>query len=361
MEKIYIYNGQETNYIITSDGKVFNRKTKKELKGTYSRNEYHSVQLTINGKPKSFMTHRLVAEMFCDNPNNYEIVDHIDRNKHNNDYTNLRWVNDFSNANNREKININYYEEKYLTNFKEKEWKRYKDTNYWVNEKGQIINKKTLRFLNGSFRNGYIRISMPKGKKESLHLIIWEAFNGKIPEGAVIDHIDGNRANNALSNLRLVSQSENIKNSHENGHEGDVKVKQYSLTGEYIKMYPSMKAASEEYGMSRETVRQAANRHGSGAGYFWIREDDDITIEELLKITKTGKPKKTYIGVTQYNLKGEKINHFNSIAAAARSVDCNSSTIKRAADNYRPTQGYIWVLDTQKFEDFKNILALKTL
>ena len=173
--------------------------------------------------------------------------------------------------------------------------------------------------------------------------------------------IDGNRLNNTLLNLRLVSQSENVKNSHENGHKGDVKVKQYSLTGKYIKTYPSMKAASEEFDMSRETIRQAANRHGSGAGYFWIREDDDITIEELLKITKTGKPKKTYIGVTQYNLEGKKINHFDSIAAAARSINCSSSTIKRAADNYRPTQGYIWVLDTQKFEDFKNILALKTL
>ena len=71
MEKIFIYNNQETNYIITSDGKVINRKTNKELKGTLARNEYKSVQLTIEGKPKSFMVHRLVAQMFCDNPNHY--------------------------------------------------------------------------------------------------------------------------------------------------------------------------------------------------------------------------------------------------------------------------------------------------
>lgn len=35
--------------------------------------------------------HRAVAELFIDNPNNYSDVDHIDGNKHNNHYTNLRW------------------------------------------------------------------------------------------------------------------------------------------------------------------------------------------------------------------------------------------------------------------------------
>ena len=108
MEKVYIYNGQETNYIIASDGRIFNKKTKRELNGAYLRNGYHSVQLMIDGKPKSFMTHRLVAEMFCDNPNNYEIVEHIDRNKYNNNYTNLRWVDNSTNMLNINNIDLNH-------------------------------------------------------------------------------------------------------------------------------------------------------------------------------------------------------------------------------------------------------------
>lgn len=35
--------------------------------------------------------HRLVAEAWIPNPNNYETVDHLDRNKHNNSVDNLRW------------------------------------------------------------------------------------------------------------------------------------------------------------------------------------------------------------------------------------------------------------------------------
>lgn len=44
------------------------------------------------------------------------------------------------------------------------------------------------------------------------HRFIWEAFNGEIPEGMEIDHINTNRSDNRLENLRLVSSSENKRN-----------------------------------------------------------------------------------------------------------------------------------------------------
>ena len=354
MEKIFIYNNQETNYIITSDGRVINRKTNKELKGTLARNEYRSVQLTIEGKPKSFMVHRLVATMFCDNPNNYEIVDHIDRNKYNNDYTNLRWVDNSTNALNVDNRNftknINNID---LDNLDLSQWIKVKrNPQYMVSKDGQIINTKTKRILKGSIRNGYIRINIQE-KWESLHRLIWESFNDTLLEKEqIIDHIDGNRLNNKLSNLRLVTQSENVLNGHINGHNGDISVKQYDLQGNYITTYFSMKAAAEAVNKTKDAVRSAANRHGTCAGYFWIREDDDISIKELIKTTKANKPKKNYIGVTQYSLDGKKIAYFSSLKAAAREVGCADSTIKRAADNYRPGKGFIWVLDTQKIEDF---------
>lgn len=43
------------------------------------------------------------------------------------------------------------------------------------------------------------------------HRIIWTMANGRWPEED-IDHIDGNRLNNAISNLRSVSRQENTKN-----------------------------------------------------------------------------------------------------------------------------------------------------
>lgn len=43
------------------------------------------------GKRKDFKAHRLVAEYFIDNPNDYPIVNHIDGNKANNHIENLEW------------------------------------------------------------------------------------------------------------------------------------------------------------------------------------------------------------------------------------------------------------------------------
>lgn len=48
-------------------------------------------------------------------------------------------------------------------------------------------------------RDGYILVN---GKRQ--HRLIWEAHNGKIPDGMHIHHIDENKQNNAIENLQLV-------------------------------------------------------------------------------------------------------------------------------------------------------------
>lgn len=57
----------------------------------------------------------------------------------------------------------------------------------------------------------YWQISYGK-KRYFSHNVIWEMLFGEIPEGMVIDHIDGNGLNNNPENLRLVTASVNQKN-----------------------------------------------------------------------------------------------------------------------------------------------------
>lgn len=57
-------------------------------------NKYYSrsvVKLTKDNKTKDFKVHRLVAEAFIPNPNNYRVVNHIDGNPLNNNAENLEW------------------------------------------------------------------------------------------------------------------------------------------------------------------------------------------------------------------------------------------------------------------------------
>lgn len=58
--------------------------------------------------------------------------------------------------------------------------------------------------------NGYIHFSVD-GKKYGAHRLAWLFVHGEMPPGD-IDHIDGNRANNAIANLRSVDRSTNLEN-----------------------------------------------------------------------------------------------------------------------------------------------------
>ena len=64
-------------------------------------------------------------------------------------------------------------------------------------------------------KDGYIRIRLCKNGKEKkflLHRLVYEAYNGEIPENLCIDHINNDRQNNNIKNLRLATYSENSHN-----------------------------------------------------------------------------------------------------------------------------------------------------
>lgn len=76
------------------------RKQPKILKPYLDNDGYEIIRLSKNNKSRAFKVHRLVAIYFLDNINNKLVVDHIDTNKRNNNYTNLRWVTNKENSNN---------------------------------------------------------------------------------------------------------------------------------------------------------------------------------------------------------------------------------------------------------------------
>ncbi|MFM5231688.1 HNH endonuclease [Aeromonas media] len=59
--------------------------------------------------------------------------------------------------------------------------------------------------------NGYL-IAGYQRKDYYVHRIIWEIHNGPIPDGYMIDHIDGDRSNNHIENLRLATRKQNGMN-----------------------------------------------------------------------------------------------------------------------------------------------------
>lgn len=69
--------------------------------------------------------------------------------------------------------------------------------------------------LNGKFagrvmNKGYIQIKID-GKLYSAHRLVWLWVYGEFPPG-MIDHVDGVRTNNVVSNLRVVTNQQNQQN-----------------------------------------------------------------------------------------------------------------------------------------------------
>ena len=63
-------------------------------------------------------------------------------------------------------------------------------------------------------QDGYWKICL-FGKLYMAHRLIWRMHHPRGPMPFVLDHIDGNRSNNKIKNLRSVSESENQHNRHE--------------------------------------------------------------------------------------------------------------------------------------------------
>jgi hypothetical protein len=78
---------RDTYYLISESGEVYNTKRKVYLKTNKAQRGYRAVRL---GKLKIFV-HRIVAELYILNPNNYPYINHIDGNTSNNHVSNLEW------------------------------------------------------------------------------------------------------------------------------------------------------------------------------------------------------------------------------------------------------------------------------
>lgn len=87
-------------YEVSTLGNVRNSKTGRLLKQLSDKDGYMRVCLYESGKRYYLSVHRLVGKAFLENVENKPQIDHIDGNKTNNIYTNLRWVTPLENTRN---------------------------------------------------------------------------------------------------------------------------------------------------------------------------------------------------------------------------------------------------------------------
>ena len=80
------------NYLISENGDVYSRHSRRLLKGFIHNRGYKRAGLVHNSKLKYCLIHRLVATAFIPNPDNAPQVNHINGCKGDNRVDNLEWV-----------------------------------------------------------------------------------------------------------------------------------------------------------------------------------------------------------------------------------------------------------------------------
>ena len=137
-----------------------------------SKTGYYTCMLTKNGNLKLFKVHRIVAEAFIPNPNNYPIINHIDGNKLNNNVSNLEWCSYSHNEKEDYKLglikNNTYGLKKYTDNLKKK-IKQYDLKGNFLKEWNSVSEiKKELNYETTNI------CSCCKGKRKTAYGYIWK-------------------------------------------------------------------------------------------------------------------------------------------------------------------------------------------
>ena len=139
---------------------------------------------------------------------------------------------------------------------------------------GRRVEEKILKlWIN---RKGYYIVCLCKQSTKKwymVHRLVYEAFNGQIPEGYEVNHINEIKSDNRLENLNLMTHKENV--NFGTGIERSVKkrskvVLQFTLDNILVKEFLSTIQIERELGFScGNIVNCCKGRYKQAYGYIW--------------------------------------------------------------------------------------------
>jgi len=162
---------------------------------------------------------------------------------------------------------------------------------YGISKTSEVISFKTKNNLCPSIINGYKELSLWKNSKPKhfyVHTLMAITYLEKTSaKRKEVDHVDGNKLNNCITNLRFVTRSENMKNACRNNknmfNTNKKSVNKLDCDGNVLEKYDSIASAAADTGLRAGSISLCC--HGKSekyAGYRWIfqeKEKKEINLE----------------------------------------------------------------------------------
>lgn len=215
-------------------------------------------------------------------------------------------------------------------------------TDFEISSQGEIRNIQTKQVrAQHMINSGYLTVSI-LGRNHLVHRLVAIAFILNPEDRPEVNHIDGNKQNNQATNLEWVTREENMSHAYsELDHAAATRVHQYSMEGEYIRSYYSIREAARQNDLDGAGIsRCIGNKQQSAGSYLW----SDIKQDRLpvTKRTTQAQP------VSQVDKETHQvIDTFPSMTRAARETGIAYKSIYRAChgEPYRLSAGgYYWIL-----------------
>lgn len=151
-----------------------------------------------------------------------------------------------------------------------------------VFENGIIIVNNSIKVPKAN-TDGYMCLRVrPCGKRYKVHRIVAMAFIPNPENKPQVNHIDGNKQNNHVSNLEWATAKENIKHAWKSGLSkplyGDkskhkTPVLQYDIKGNFLGAYPTIRMAAQATGTSENGISDVINkRQITSGGFIWVKQ-----------------------------------------------------------------------------------------
>ena len=161
-------------------------------------------------------------------------------------------------------------------------WKEIQENpNYSISNYGRVRNDKTGLILKFGKAGGYPIITMGHKKTYLVHRLVAKTFIPNPENKRTVNHLDGCKINNHVSNLEWATYSENIKHAHASGlytPEGKARMsrkgtiawnkgkrkltieQQKEMIAEYKRGGVSQKKLAEKYGVAPVSINQIINQ-----------------------------------------------------------------------------------------------------
>ena len=163
------------------------------------------------------------------------------------------------------------------------EWRKIKNHEcYSVSDTGLVKYNDIILKQSMSDRYPMVVIqSNGKRIRRRVHKLVAEAFIPNPHNKTCVNHIDGNKLNNTVSNLEWATHTDNAIHAYQTGlrtPSNKKRVQQYTVEGIFIAEYNSLREAADALGIKWEgisaVVRQAPTRNGEGVrkiagGFTW--------------------------------------------------------------------------------------------